>query len=93
MQLPQDMAALKDEAELEQYISNVEGCCCVPMLDDTKIREPVGSRKEMNLTKYIPGGGGPALTKRKYMLAYGVDPVIAQAMKGPAQEPFKTSSR
>lgn len=93
LQLPADLAALKDEAELEQYITSAEGCCCVPMLDDTKIREPAGVRIEMNAKKYIPGGGGPALPKRKYMAAYGIDPEIAQAMKGPAQEPFKTSTR
>ena len=60
MQLPADLAAPKDEAELEQYISSIEECCCVPMLDDTKIREPAGSVMEMRVKKYRPGGGGTA---------------------------------
>lgn len=89
LRLPDEMVALKDDAELDQYVSSVENCCCVPMLDDDQIRKPAGTITEMNAKKYRPGGGGQALPKRLYMLRYGVDPEIAWAMNGPTQEPFK----
>lgn len=47
---------------------------CVPMLDDTEIKKPSGSRGDLGVLEYIPGDGGPAMRKRPYMWKYGINP-------------------
>ena len=80
---------LEDDAELEAYISSVEDCCCVPLLDEDVVRIPAGYTAQLGKRMYRPGGGGPSLAKRDYMAKYGIDPEIALAKRGNSGEAFK----
>ena len=78
------------EAMLEQWLGNIEDVLCVPLLNDIDVRLPNGYLENLGARTWRPGGGGPALAKRPYMLKYGVDPEIAWAkMKKEKLEPFK----
>ena len=62
---------------------------CVPMLDDTEIRKPSGSRGDLGVLEYIPGNGGPALRRHAYMFTYGIDPACHMAKNpGTGGKPF-----
>ena len=79
------------EAELEAWITSVDECCCVPLLNDEDVKMPNGCIDNLGKKVYRPGGGGPALMKRAYMARYGIDPEKAlEKMHGNAKrEPFK----
>jgi hypothetical protein len=78
------------EAELEEWATSVEDCCCVPLLNDEDVRMPNGCIDNLGKKVYRPGGGGPALMKRAYMFRYGINPETAWAeMGGGQQKPFK----
>ena len=76
------------DAGLEEYISTVEDCCCVPLLDEDVVRIPAGYAAQLGKKMYRPGGGGPSLAKRDYMAKYGIDPEIALAKRGSGGEAF-----
>lgn len=84
--LPVD--GLKDDAELDAYISSVDDCCCIPLLDEDVVRIPAGFVAQLGKKMYRAGGGGPLLAKRDYMAKYGIDPEIALAKRG-GGEAFK----
>jgi len=70
------------EAELEEWATSVEDCCCVPLLNDEDVRMPNGCIDNLGKKVYRPGGGGQALTKRAYMARYGIDPDAAWKKMG-----------
>lgn len=77
-------------AELEAWITSVEDCCCVPLLNDDLVRIPAGQENNLGKKVYRPGGGGPTLMKRAYMARYGIDPERALAKMGRGEsKPFK----
>jgi hypothetical protein len=79
------------DAELEAWITSVEDCCCVPMLNDENVRMPAGMENNLGKKIYRPGGGGPQLMKRAYMARYGIDPerALLKMRGGSTQKPFK----
>jgi hypothetical protein len=82
-----------DEANVTEWVISIaerdDWNGCVPMLDDTQIRIPSGSRGDMGVLEYVPGSGGPAMRKRPYMWKYGVNPEC-HMKKNPdmGEEPF-----
>ena len=86
-------------AELTQWLGKVadnpdDWCGCVPVLDENIVSTPNGGYADLNIWYYRPGNGGKPMTKRKYMLTYGIDPKCYQA-KNPdmGAEPFDTGRR
>lgn len=73
-----DEGAPEGEAELIQWITTQaeeEGWLpCIPLLDDTLARMPSGSVSHHGVKEYQPGGGNEKLTRRPYMMKYGIDP-------------------
>jgi len=89
--LPAD--APEDDVALEAWLPSVADTMCVPMLSDTAIRIPAGVAEELGAKVYRPGGGGPALAKRAYMLRYGINPENALRKMGRSEsKPFNTST-
>jgi len=71
--IPGDGAAL-DEWFVDAVEDPEDYCACLRMLDSDQEKIPSGSFDDLGVTKYRPGGGGPAMRKRPYMYAYGIDP-------------------
>lgn len=74
LKMPNDVPT--EEANVDAWIGSVEDDweSCVPMLDDTQARTPLGSYSDLGVTVYRPGSGGKAVGKRTYMYKYGINP-------------------
>jgi hypothetical protein len=90
--LPNDLPV--DGDQLRQWISENEdsddwlGDLC--NLKGIVASKPTGFIEELGVREYRPGSGSKPLPKRKYMLAYGINPACAQDKRGPEKTPFKT---
>ena len=73
-----DEGAPEGEAELIQWIAakaEEEGWLpCIPMLDPMHEKMPSGSVTHHGVKEYRAGKGEAMLTRRPYMLKYGIDP-------------------
>jgi hypothetical protein len=90
--IPGDGAAL-EEWFVEATENPDDYCACIPMLDSDQEKIPAGGFDDLGVTKYRPGGGGPAMRKRPYMYAYGIDPACHMA-KNPSMggKPMKVGN-
>jgi len=73
------VAVPTEDSEFSKWIQNesenpADMMKCVPMIDATQARTPTGSTGDLGVLRYQPGGGGPALDKWAYMVAYGINP-------------------
>lgn len=73
--MPKDMPV--GNAELDQWVTDVQDVVCVPILNDDYIRIPTGQSDLLGKKTYMSGGGDTALMKRSYMFRYGVNPECA----------------
>lgn len=79
------------EAELEEWATDVSGCCCIPLLNEEDVRMPNGIIDNQGKKAWRPGCGGQALMKRPYMFRYGINPeaMWLKMQGGEAKKPFK----
>lgn len=84
--LPEGMP--EGAVELGAWLGYIEDVTCVPLLNDSDVRLPAGVIDNLGKKTYRPGGGGPALMKRPYMLKYGIDPEKAWAKMTFGEDPF-----
>ena len=97
LELPNEIP--QSGAALTQWLGNLvdnpdDWCGCVPVIDPNIVITPAGGYADLNIWYYQPGGGGEALTKRKYMLTHGINPQCYQA-KNPDMggKPFVTGKK
>jgi len=73
-----DEAVPGGEGELIQWIAAKDEddnwLKCIPMLDPMHEKMPSGSVEHHGVKEYRAGAGDEPLTKRAYMVKYGIDP-------------------